>query len=473
MYLEQGDPRDEPLAWQVHNIEAEQALLGCILVNNEAHRLASNHVTHEHFYEPLHRSIFGAMTQLIEAGKIVDFKLLKSFIPNELVAPEMTVSQYLARLAAEATTIINAPDYARIIRELADRRRLAEIGNALQPVDASHPVGLATEAISALDEIIAANTAETGAPSLTMPQAVVRAVDAAAKAYQMDGRVIGIPTTFRDLDEKLGGMSEGDFVVLAGRPGMGKSAMILTLLRRAAAKGYISKFVSLEMGDISLMHRLISDQIYDMGGDRLPYAHIRNGRFHEKMFERITEAGKMLADLPIHIEQQPGLTMSQISARARQMKRKGGLHILAIDHLDLIKPTGRYQGNKVYELGEITAAGKALAKELGIVVIMLAQLSREVEKREDKRPVLSDLRSSGSIEQDADTVIFLYRKSYYLAMNEPTPGTEDHAKWQVECEKHHNMLQAIVAKQRMGPTGPVDLFCDIGNNAVRDLEGAR
>lgn len=793
MYLEQGDPRDEPLAWQVHNIEAEQALLGCILVNNEAHRLASNHVTHEHFYEPLHRSIFGAMTQLIEAGKIVDFKLLKSFIPNELVAPEMTVSQYLARLAAEATTIINAPDYARIIRELADRRRLAEIGNALQPVDASHPVGLATEAISALDEIIAANTAETGAPSLTMPQAVVRAVDAAAKAYQMDGRVIGIPTTFRDLDEKLGGMSEGDFVVLAGRPGMGKampmqtpvltpkgwraigslkvgdlvlnqdgrpvkivavhpqgvkeifevgfsdgrtaracgdhlwevrskhwrssrvistreicyrldlvrykkwmhvplyagdgmrsvrlpipaytlgawlgdgsrgcgritgidpdifkriekdgfrvgppcflartiyglgsklkklgvidsnswnrsippryfsgsksqrlelirglldtdgtvepsgtvrfctaslplakglqtliwsvgglckislkrtkrrdayilsirhpsahklftlkrkiarlpkryqydrlglridsispageedcvcitiddqrglyvaenyivthnSACILTLLRRAAAKGYISKFVSLEMGDISLMHRLISDQIYDMGGDRLPYANIRNGRFHEKMFERITEAGRMLAELPIHIEQQPGLTMSQISARARQMKRKGGLHILAIDHLDLIKPTGRYQGNKVYELGEITAAGKALAKELGIVVIMLAQLSREVEKREDKRPVLSDLRSSGSIEQDADTVIFLYRKSYYLAMNEPTPGTEDHAKWQVECEKHHNMLQAIVAKQRMGPTGPVDLFCDIANNAVRDLEGAR
>lgn len=466
----QGDPRDLPPAWQLHNIEAEQELIGAILLNNAAFQLAQKHVTHEHFFEPLHQSIYFSITQLIEAGKVADPIILKSFIPNDLIAPNMTAAKYLAQLAANATTIVNAPDYARIIREMADRRRLAEIGNALQPVDASHPVGLATEAISALDEIIAANTADTGAPSLTMPQAMVRAVDAAAKAYQTDGRIVGVPTTFRDLDHKLGGMSEGDFVILAGRPGMGKSAMILTLLRRAAHKGHISKFISLEMGDISLSHRMISDQIYDMGGERLPYAHMRNGRFHEKMFERITEAAKMLAELPIHIEQQPGLTVSQIAARARQMKRKGGLSILAIDHLDLIRPTGRYQGNKVYELGEITAALKALAKELGIVVILLCQLSRDVEKRDDKRPVLSDLRSSGSIEQDADTVIFLYRKSYYLAMNEPQAGTEEHAKWQVECEKHHNMLQAIVAKQRMGPTGPVDLFCDIGNNAVRNLE---
>ncbi len=468
-----GDPRDQPIAWQVHNIEAEQSLLGCILVNNDAHRLAANHVTADHFYEPLHKVIYFSMTRLIEAGKIVDPRLLKSFVPDDMIAPGLTVSQYLARLAAEATTIVNAPDYARIIRELADRRRLAEIGQALQPVDASHPVGLATEAISALDEVIAANTAHTGAPSLTMPQAMVRAVDAAAKAYAMDGKMVGIPTTFRDLDTKLGGMSEGDLVILAGRPGMGKSAMILTMLRRLAQRGFISKFVSLEMGDISLSHRMISDQIYDMGGDRMPYASMRNGRFHEKMFERITEAAKMLSELPIHIEQQPGLTVSQIVTRARQMKRKGGLHVLAIDHLDLIKASDRYKGNKVYELGEITSLLKAAAKELGIVIILLCQLSRDVEKREDKRPILADLRSSGSIEQDADTVIFLFRKSYYLAMNEPTPGTEGHVKWQVESEKNHNMLQAIVGKQRMGPTGPVDLFCDIGNNAVRDLEATR
>lgn len=465
----QGDPRDAPLAWQVHNIEAEQSLLGAILLNNEAYRLIQKYVSHEHFYEPLHQNIFHSMAQLLDAGKLVDVRLLKSFIPNDLVAPGMTASEYLARLAVESTTIINAPDYARIIRELADRRRLAEIGRALQPTDASHPLGLATEAISALDAVVAANT-DTSAPALSMDVAMARAVDAAAKAYQQEGTVVGIPTTFRDLDAKLGGMSEGDFVVLAGRPGMGKSAMILTLLRRSAAKGYISKFISLEMGDVSLSHRMISDQIFDFGGDRLPYNFIRNGRFHERMFERITDAARVLAELPIHIEQQPGLTVSQIAARARQMKRKGGLHILAIDHLDLIKPTGRYQGNKVYELGEITAALKALAKELGIVIILLCQLSREVEKREDKRPMLADLRSSGSIEQDADTVIFLYRKSYYLAMSEPLPATPEHEKWQNDSAAAHNLLQAIVAKQRMGPTGAVELFCDIANNAVRDLE---
>lgn len=468
----QGDPRDQPLAWQVHNIEAEQALIGAILVNNEAFRFAQKYVDHSHFYEPLHQAIYFSITQLIENGKLADPRLVKSFIPNDLVAPNLTASQYLARLAVEATTIINAADYARIIRELADRRRLAEIGNALMPVDASHPVGLATEAISALDAVVAANV-DSSAPALSMAQAMARAVQAAADAYAQDGHIIGVPTTLTDLDAKLGGMSPGDFVVLAGRPGMGKSALILTLLRRAAQKGYKSKLVSLEMSDVPLAHRMISDTIFDMGGDRLPYAFIRSGRFHEKMFERIVEAAKMLEALPIHIEQQPGLTISQISARARQMKRKDGLDILAIDHLDLIRPTGRYQGNKVYELGEITAAAKALAKELGIVVVMLAQLSREVEKREDKRPTLSDLRSSGSIEQDADTVIFLYRKSYYLAASEPQAGTEEHAKWQVEIEKNANLLQAIVAKQRMGPTGPVDLFCDIANNAVRDLRDYR
>lgn len=468
------DPRDQPesIVWQVHNIEAEQALIGAILLNNDAFGFADKHVDSTHFYESVHQTIYGCISQLVQAGKLVDPLILKSFLPDELIAPNVTVSQYMARLAANATTIVNVPDYARTVRELSDRRRLAEIGRALMPVDASHPVGLATEAISALDLVVSAST-DTGAPSLNMKQAMARAVQAAADAYQMDGHIIGVPTTLRDLDHKLGGMSAGDFVVLAGRPGMGKSAMILTMLRRQALKGFKSKLVSLEMSDVPMSHRMISDTIFDMGGDRMPYAFIRNGRFHSKMFERITGAAELLAELPIHIEQQPGLTVSQIAARARQMKRKGGLDVLAIDHLDLIRPSGRYAGNKVYELGEITAALKALAKELGIVVILLCQLSREVEKRDDKRPMLSDLRSSGSIEQDADTVIFLYRKSYYLGNAEPTPATPEFEKWQTDMAACHNMLQAIIAKQRSGPTGTVDLFCDIANNAVRDLDHER
>lgn len=459
----------DQLSWQVHNIEAEQSLIGGVLLNNDAFPLAAKHITAEHFFEPIHQSIWGIVESLIGAGKRADPIIVPIFLPKAEITPNVTTKQYLARLAAEATTILNVPDYARIVRELADRRRLTEIAQGLMPVDGTHPASIAVEAISALDSLVAA-ASDNASPSLDMRQATERAIDAVAHAYQNEGKVLGIPTTLRDLDRKLGGMSRGDLVILAGRPGMGKSAMILTMLRRAAEQGYKSLFTSLEMNDVSLTQRMISDVIFDAPGENLAYSFLRSGRFHERLFEKVQDAGRWLATLPIRIEQQGGMTMSQIAARARQIKRKDGLDILAIDHLDLVRPSGRYSGNKVYELGEITAAAKVLAKELDIVVVLLCQLSREVEKREDKRPQLSDLRSSGSIEQDADTVIFLFRKSYYLANSEPEHGTEDHLKWEAEVAANQFALQAIVAKQRMGPTGPVDLFCDIANNAVRDLE---
>src|SRR5438445_10808334 len=205
---------------ELFSLEAEQAMIGAVLMNNDAFQLATKYINSSHLYEGIHQSIWGVIEQLIEAGKHADPIILRAFLPKANVIPNVTTGQYLARLAASATTIINVPDYARAIRELADRRRLAEIGNSLQPIDASHPVGLATEAISALDAVIAANTADTGAPALELRKGRARAVDAAAAAYQMDGHVIGVPTTLRDLDHKLGGMSPGDFVVLAGRPGM-------------------------------------------------------------------------------------------------------------------------------------------------------------------------------------------------------------------------------------------------------------
>lgn len=464
---EQIPPWDQPVPWQVHNIEAEQALLGAVMVNNDAYEVATKFVQAEHFFEGIHQAIFGMMGQLIEQGKRADPIILKSFLSNDMLAPGMTVSVYLARLMAEATTVINARDYAITIRELADRRALAEVANGLVTSGAAHPASVASEAISALDMIVAANT-ESGAPSLTMAQAMTRALEASATAYQNDGAIVGIPTTLHDLDHKTGGMSRGDLVVLGGRPGMGKSAMILTMLRREAKMGYRSMLVSLEMSDVPMSHRMISDHIFDLPGDNVPYVNLRNGRFHERMFEIIKFAAEQLSTLPIKIEQQPGLTVSQIGARARQMKRKEGLDVLAIDHLDLIKASGRYAGNKVYELGEITASLKALAKELDIVVVLLAQLSRNVESRDDKRPMLADLRSSGSIEQDADTVIFLYREAYYLSSREPPAGTPEHELWQNAMAAAHNVLHAIVAKQRMGPTGTVELFCDIGSNAVRN-----
>jgi len=454
--------------WVPASLEAEESLLGAILLNNDAHARVSEILEPHHFSEPLLGHIYDVTRTLIRAGKLANPITVQAFLPPMVYDTGVKTKTYVARLAAASTTIINAIDYAKHIRELADRRQIAEIALLMAPDAATEAVQLAAEAIEQLDAIVTSR-ASTGAPSLDMRQAMIRAVDAAAAAYQNDSHIQGIPTTLRDLDTKLGGMSRGDLVVIGGRPGMGKSAMILTMLRRAAEQKFKSMLVSLEMSDVPMSQRMISDYIFDLPGDNLPYANLKNGRFHEKLFTQVQEAATHMAELPIRIEQQPGLTVSQIGARARQYKRRHGLDILAVDHLDLVRASGRYAGNKVYELGETTAALKALAKEMDIVVVLLAQLSREVEKREDKRPQLADLRSSGSIEQDADTVIFLYRHAYYLAAKEPTPGTPEFELWQNEMAKAHNKLVAIIAKQRSGPTGSIELFCDIGNNAIRDL----
>lgn len=459
----------DPISWQLHNIEIEQALLGCILMHNSAYTFAIKHVTHEHFFEPIHQTIFETCVQLIEAGKRADPLILSTFIPNDVLSPGMSAKKYLIKLAVDSVGVIAAEDYARQVRELADRRKLAQIAYGLMPADASAASGLAAVAIEELDSIIVADRSGglLGAP---IGDVMTRTVDKIALAYQHDGKIMGVTTGLRDLDAKLGGLGRGNLVVLAGRPGMGKSAVVLNIVRQAARHNNRSLVFSKEMPSEELGERMISDYLFDIPAGKVPYNSLRNGNFHERMFHYVKEAALANSQLPIDIEEQSGLTMSQIATRARRYKRRHGrLDILVVDHLDLIKPSGRYQGNKVYELGEITAAAKALAKELDCVFILLSQLSREVEKREDKRPVLADLRSSGSIEQDADVVIFLYRPSYYLGQQDPTPGTPEYEKWMDDSEKAHNKLVAIVAKQRMGPTGSIDLFCDIANNAVRDL----
>jgi replicative DNA helicase len=251
---------------------------------------------------------------------------------------------------------------------------------------------------------------------------------------------------------------------------MGKSAMLLAMLRQAGIRDFRSLVFSKEMPATELGERMISDYIFDLPITHVPYSNLRTGSFHEQMFEYVREAATVCSKLPIDVEEQSNLTMSQILTRARRYKRRHGrLDILAIDHLGLIQASDRYRGNRVNEIGEITAAAKAAAKELDCVVVLLSQLSRKVEERADKRPILADLRDSGSIEQDADTVMFLYRPTYYLASSEPEPGTEAHLQWQRDSEAAHNKLIAIIAKQRMGPTGQVELFCDIASNAIRNL----
>lgn len=455
--------------WQPVAIEAEQTVLGCLLSNPDAFDRISGVLEPQHFFDPLHRTIFEIISTLLSAGKIASIRTVPSFLPERIDNLNMTAKAYIARIALEALPPQVAVEYAKHVREMADRRRISEIATQMVPDAATDAAQLAAEAIEALDTIIVSN-ASAALPAASMANVMVRTVDKIAQAYANENKIVGIPTGLRDLDAKMGGMQRGNLVLLAGRPGMGKSAVALNFIRNSARKDYRTLMFSKEMPADELGERMISDYIFDLPCANLPYRFLRTGNFHEQLFEYVREAAEAHSRLPIDVEEQPGLTMSQIATRARRYKRKHRkLDILCIDHLGLIKPSERYRGNRVNEIMEITGGLKALAKELDCVVLLLSQLSREVEKREDKRPILADLRDSGSIEQDADTVIFLFREEYYLSSSEPRPGTPEHLEWQQKIEAAHNKLVAIIAKQRMGPTGSLDLFCDIGNNAIRDL----
>jgi replicative DNA helicase len=448
------------------DIGIEQQLLGAVLMNNAAYGLVDDIVLAEHFFEPLHRQIWEVCGTLISAGKLCSPVTLRTFLPADVRVGDMGLREYVAAVCAEATTIINAPDFARIVRDLADRRLIIEVGAELQMSKERENLTLAAWAVDYLDGIVAAQSMND-APAVDMKQAVVRAIDAAAHAFQQDGKVRGVPYGLAGLDQKTLGAMPGQLIVIAGRPGMGKSALALGIARNMAQDGNPVLFWSGEMGDVDLTTRMISDKLWSPAR-RLTYWQIASGKYREERFHDITRVGRELAELPIRIEQQPGLTVAQIGARARQWKRKYGLKALFVDHLGLVKASGRYAGNKVYETGEITMGLKTLAKELGIPVFLLCQINRGVEQRDDKRPGLSDLRNSGDIEQDADTVMILYRPAYYLAKKEPHPGSAEFIIWSDEMSKIEHRLDVGIEKQRSGPVGTVRLHCDIACNAVRD-----
>ena len=452
-------------AWQPFSIETEQEVLGALLTNNTVFEAVQDVLDAGHFFEVIHGQIYEIATTLIKMGKKASPVTVKTFLPSDHDIGGMTVSQYLARLVANATTIVNARDFANTIRDLADRRLIAEVAKSLDPKTAIDAAELAAWGVEMLDQVVAQRS-QTGAPAVTLKQSLARSVDAAANAYQSDGKLTGLSYGYSELDHKTLGAQNGELIVIAGRPGMGKTALGLGVTRNMGHAKKIGMFVSLEMGDVALTQRMISDEMYDR--QKLSYWQIRSGRFHEKDFEAMTEAVHRLEELPIKIEQQPQLTVAQIGARARQMKRRGGLNFVVVDHLGLVKASDRYAGSKVNETGETTGTLKALAKELDIPVFLLAQINRGVESRDDKRPTLADLRHSGDIEQDADTVMFLYREAYYLGLKEPRPGTPEFDIWTMDMERCWDQVEILVAKQRSGPTGTIKLVCDIAHNAIRD-----
>ncbi|HRJ69517.1 MAG TPA: replicative DNA helicase, partial [Beijerinckiaceae bacterium] len=455
-----------------HNIEAEQALLGAILVHNEAYDRVADFLRPEHFYEEIHARIFETAGRLIHAGKIATPITLKTFLPDTQDLGGMTVAQYLVRLAQSATTIINAKEYGRAIHDLALRRQLITIGEDMvntafdAPVEAS-PRAQIEDTERKLFSLAEAGRYEGGFQSFDL--ALTTAMDVAARAYERDGGLSGISTGLSDLDRQMGGLQRSDLVILAGRPGMGKTALATNIAyniarawsgekladgTRVTHNGGIVGFFSLEMSAEQLATRIIAEQ------SGIPSYKIRRGDIDERDFESLTDAVRVMQEIPLYIDQTGGISIAQLTARARRLKRQQGLDLLVVDYIQLLSGAAKKGENRVQELTEITTGLKALAKELDVPILALSQLSRQVESRDDKRPQLSDLRESGSIEQDADVVMFVFREEYYLKNKEPKPGTEDHLKWQQDMEKVHGRAEVIIGKQRHGPTGTIPLHFD-------------
>lgn len=449
----------------MHDVQLEQALLGFALLNNQAIPQLEMRLRPDDLFEPLHREIWDVCLKLSRMGKKVSPLTMTAFLPQGLKIGDVPIKDYLLRMAGDSCLPSEAESITDALRDFSDRRSIAEVGLVMRD-SKDPPAELSAWAIDTLDKI-ATDRASNSVQAVTMAQSVTRAIDAAAVAFQRDGKPRGHRYGLRDLDERTLGAHAGHLVIIAGRPGMGKTAIALGMARSFGEQGVPVWFYSAEMGDVDLTTRMLSDRMWSPHR-RLTYWQIAAGRYREEEFQRIVDAGRALAELPIKIEQQPGLTLSQIGARARQHKRRHGLGAVFIDHLGLVKPSGRYAGNKVYETGEITQGAKALAKELDVPVFLLCQINRGVEQREDKRPTLSDLRNSGDIEQDADTVMILYRAAYYEAKKEPRPGTPEYQLWVDKMEGLNSLLELALEKNRHGPPGVMRFRCDIPCNVVRD-----
>ncbi|MEO6299123.1 MAG: replicative DNA helicase [Paracoccaceae bacterium] len=452
-----------------HNIEAEQQLLGAILTNNEVYDRISSVIKADHFFDPVHQRIYERAAARIQKNALASPVTLKPFFEDDAGLKELGGPAYLVRLAGSAISAYAARDYAQMIYDLAVRRELIGLGRDIsaraQKVEVdSEPRDQIIEAEQRLYKLGEQGHAERGFQSFL--KAVTDAVNMANAAYQRDGGLAGISTGLADLDKKLGGLHPSDLLILAGRPSMGKTSLATNIAFNIAkahkrgrlpdgsegtVEGGVVGFFSLEMSAEQLAARVLSE------ASEVPSEQIRRGDMTEQEFRRFVEAAKDLESCPLYIDDTPALPISQLAARARRLKRTQGLDVLIIDYLQLLKGTTKTD-NRVQEVSEITQALKAIAKELNIPVIALSQLSRQVESREDKRPQLSDLRESGSIEQDADVVMFVYREEYYKEREKPGDHElEKMAQWQQIMESCHGKAEVVIGKQRHGPIGTVEL----------------
>lgn len=473
------------------NLAAEQALLGALLANNKAYERVSEFLAPEHFADPVHGRIYQAISRRIEAGQLADAVTLKAEFEHSGVLDEVGGTAYLAQLLTAMVGIINAGDYGQTVHDAWLRRQLIDVGETLvNRAFGAEPELDGRDQMEAAEQQLFDLATKGGAEGgfVTFEKALTLAIESAERAFQRSGGVSGLSTGLRDLDAKTGGLHPSDLVILAGRPGMGKTALVTKVASGAARaslaeslkegggdphmKGSVAVF-SLEMSAEQLATRLLAEEAR-ISGDR-----IRRGDIGPKDFDRFVQVAREISSIPLEIDDTPAITLSALRTRCRRLKRSKGLALVIVDYLQLMRPAaGTRPESRVLEISMITQGLKALAKELSVPVIALSQLSRAVENREDKRPQLSDLRESGSIEQDADMVMFIYRDEYYLAQRAPQQmafESEDKFqaaldKWQQDMERVHNKAELYIAKQRHGPTGKIDLFFEGEFTRFGDLD---
>jgi len=441
-----------------NNIEAEQAVIGSILVSNDIFDEISTIISSINFYDPMHQKIFEAIESLVYKGMLANPITLKNYFEDE--KDDLNVPEYLVKITKFSTSVRQAVEYSKIIYDMFVRRELIKISE--QTIDSAKLNELDTNGQTIIEnsERLLFDLAEKGSFNSSLikfDEAMKQTIEMASAAYKNEEGIVGVPTGLRDLDDKLGGLHQSDLIIIAGRPSMGKTSLATNIAFNAAQKLQDSgkkssiAFFSLEMSSEQLSTRIISEQARISSND------IRRGRISDEQFDKFLETSKNIAELPLYIDETPAISIAAMSNRARRIKRLFGLDMVVVDYIQLMRGTTFNKDGRVQEISQITQGLKAIAKELAVPVVALSQLSRQVEQRDDHKPQLADLRESGSIEQDADVVMFVYREGYYLSRKEPREATVEHAEWQAKMNEVAHLAQIIIGKQRHGPIGNVTL----------------
>ena len=456
-----------------NNIEAEQSVIGSILVSNDIFDDVSPIINYTKFYDPIHQKIFLAIENLISKGMLANPITLKNYFENDKSLIELEGHEYLVKITKFSTSLRQAIEYAKIIYDMHVRRELIKISEATIDNASNKNIDLPGEKIIEDSEKLLFDLAERGSFSKSFVKfdiALNQTIEMASRAFKSTEGIVGVPTGLTDLDDRLGGLHNQDLVIIGGRPSMGKTALATNIAFHAAKniqdKGLKSSvaFFSLEMSSEQLSTRILSEQ------SRIKSNDIRRGKISEEQFDKFIETSKNISELPLYIDETPAISIAAISNRARRIKRLFGCELVVVDYIQLMKATNIRNDGRVQEISEITQGLKAIAKELNVPVLAVSQLSRAVEQRDDKKPQLSDLRESGSIEQDADVVMFVYREAYYLERKEPRPATVEHAEWQVNMNEISNLAEIMISKQRHGPTGNIKVEFESMFTKFRDIQ---